>query len=190
MARPISYDPDLALEKAMELFWERGYHGVSVEDIVRATGLNRHSLYARYGSKYGLLQASLGRYREQILQCIRQVLTAPEPPRARIDRLLALRDPDGEDALWKRMLERGCFALRITAELRDSHADLASSLDSFGDTLESLLADVIRQGQQLGEFRSDRTPEDLAAVLVGGFMLPLVYAPAAQRTEAFVSMLV
>jgi TetR/AcrR family transcriptional repressor of nem operon len=189
MARPISFDPELALEKAMELFWSRGYHEVSVEDIVQATGLNRHSLYARYGSKFGLLKAALERYREVVMERIREVLTGPGTARERVERLLALRKPEGDDGVFRDMLERGCFALRMTAEMRDNHPDLGADLDEFGDLLETLLADVIRQGQANDEFRKDRTPEDLASVLVGGFMLPLIYTPAARRIDAFVHML-
>jgi len=193
MARPISFDPEAALERAMELFWTRGYHSVSVEDIVQATGLNRHSLYARYGSKFGLLQAAVDRYRDVVLDHIRSVLAQPGTSRERIERLLALREPkepvNGDDPFWHDMLERGCFALRVTAELRDSHEELRHSFDTFGDVLETLLADVIREGQQNGEFRGDRPPELLASVLVGGFLLPLIYTPAAERTGAFMAML-
>ena len=103
MARPLSFDPDLALEKAMDLFWSRGYHRVSVEDIVRVTGLNRHSLYSRFGSKYGLLVAALKHYRQAVLHRIESILNEPAlSPRERINRLFGVRQ-DHPDSLWTTM---------------------------------------------------------------------------------------
>jgi len=189
MARPISFDPDKAIEKALELFWKHGFHAVSVEDIVQATGLNRHSLYARFGSKFGLLTAALSHYRGVVLQHIREILEADGTNRDRIQRLLEVREPGHAETLWERMLDRGCFAIRVSAELRDSHEELARELDAFGDTVETMVGRVIEAGQQQGEFRTDRTPQDLASVLVSGFLVPLIYTPTSPRTDAFLAVL-
>jgi TetR/AcrR family transcriptional repressor of nem operon len=189
MARPISFDPEKAIEHALELFWKHGFHAVSVEDIVQATGLNRHSLYARFGSKFGLLTAALTHYRGIVLDHIRQILESEGTSRERVQRLLEVREPGHAVTLWERMLDRGCFAIRVSAELRDSHQELADQLDSFGETVEALVSDVIRAGQTEGEFRRDRTPEELASVLVSGFLVPLIYTSASPRTDAFLAVL-
>lgn len=62
MARTRSFDPDAALEVALEVFWSRGYADTSIADIVDATGVNRHSLYAVWKDKDGLYAAALERY--------------------------------------------------------------------------------------------------------------------------------
>jgi TetR/AcrR family transcriptional repressor of nem operon len=189
MVRPITFDPAEAIEAALELFWKRGYHAVSVEDIVQETGLNRHSLYARFGSKFGLLVSALEHYRGVVIDQIRQRLQSCGSNRDRIQKLLILRDPGQSDEMWEKMLARGCFAIRVCAELRDSHEELGRHLDEFGETLEHLVTEVIRDGQELGEFRRDRTPEDLASVLVSGFLAPMIYTPSSPRTEAFLDVL-
>jgi tetracycline repressor-like protein len=51
VGRPREFDPDEVLETAMELFWEHGFDGVSISDLTDATGINRRSLYAAFGSK-------------------------------------------------------------------------------------------------------------------------------------------
>ena len=51
VGRPREFDPDTVLETVMELFWEHGYDGVSISDLTDATGINRRSLYAAFGSK-------------------------------------------------------------------------------------------------------------------------------------------
>jgi TetR/AcrR family transcriptional repressor of nem operon len=189
MVRPITFNPGAAVEAALELFWKRGYHAVSVEDIVQETGLNRHSLYSRYGSKFGLLVSALEHYRGVVIQQIEQKLKACGSNRDRIEQLLVLRDPGQSDPMWEKMLARGCFAIRVCAELRDSHQELGRHLDEFGETLETLVTDVIRDGQLDGEFRRDRTPEDLASVLVSGFLAPMIYTPPSPRTDAFLAVL-
>ena len=189
MSRPISYDPDVAIDRAVDLFWTRGYQALSVDDIVRGTGLNRHSLYARYGNKYGLLQAALERYCSETVERLRAPLVGPGTPRERIQRLMDLRNPDCPDEFWQRMLRQGCFGFRTAAELREVHPEIEAAVAVFGRQLEGMLADIIREGQELGEFRNDRPAEELAAVLTGGFMAPLILPPDNRRNAAFVGIL-
>ena len=63
MAGKKAFQPDLALDRAMNLFWERGYAGSSVEDLVQCTGIGRGSLYDTFGNKHALYLAALDRYR-------------------------------------------------------------------------------------------------------------------------------
>jgi AcrR family transcriptional regulator len=62
MGRPREFDADAALEKAMRLFWAKGYEGTSVADLTDALGISRPSLYAAFGDKQSLFRAALERY--------------------------------------------------------------------------------------------------------------------------------
>jgi AcrR family transcriptional regulator len=64
IGRPRMFDPECVLETAMRLFWTHGYDGVSISDLTAATGVNRRSLYAEYGSKADLFRAAVHRYQE------------------------------------------------------------------------------------------------------------------------------
>lgn len=66
MARPREFDEDEVLMKAMVAFWQRGYEGCSVRDLLDATGLPRQSLYNTFGDKRGLFLRVLARYRERV----------------------------------------------------------------------------------------------------------------------------
>ena len=69
MARPREFDQEEVLAAAMRLFWQRGYDGTSLEDLDRATGLNRGSLYNAFGDKRGLYLAALDHYgRSEVIQ--------------------------------------------------------------------------------------------------------------------------
>jgi AcrR family transcriptional regulator len=64
MGRPREFDVDEALERAMQVFWERGYEAVSLTDLTRAMGITKPSLYAAFGDKKELFRKALERYAE------------------------------------------------------------------------------------------------------------------------------
>lgn len=189
MARPITFDPDAAVDRAVDLFWTRGYRALSVDDIVRETGLNRHSLYARFGNKFGLLQAALDRYCDVTVAELASALAVPGTPRQRIEALFRHRLPGGGSPFWERMLQHGCFGVRTMSELREDHPELIELCAVFSRAIERLLLPVLRDGQESGEFRSDKSPEDLARVLAVGFMAPLMLPADEARNRAFLALL-
>jgi TetR/AcrR family transcriptional regulator, transcriptional repressor for nem operon len=62
MARPKEYTNTTVLNRAMNLFWKKGFASTSMNDLVITTGLNRHSMYSDYGNKEGLFCSSLEEY--------------------------------------------------------------------------------------------------------------------------------
>src|SRR5882757_2746582 len=60
--RPRSFDAEAAVERAMAVFWSRGYHGTALPDLLSATKLSRGSLYAAFGDKHTLFLRALDRY--------------------------------------------------------------------------------------------------------------------------------
>src|SRR5450432_4342837 len=62
MARIKEFDPDVALERALDVFWEKGYEATSIADLVSATGVQRQSIYDTFGDKHRLFRAALDRY--------------------------------------------------------------------------------------------------------------------------------
>jgi AcrR family transcriptional regulator len=60
--RPREFDTDVALDRAMLLFWRKGYDGTSISDLTDALGIARPSLYAAFGNKEQLFRKALDRY--------------------------------------------------------------------------------------------------------------------------------
>ena len=72
MARPREFDSDEVLARAVRLFWAKGYDGTSLDQLDRATGLNRGSLYNAFGDKRQLYLAALDHYgRNEIVAGVR-----------------------------------------------------------------------------------------------------------------------
>src|SRR5580658_9387337 len=62
IGRPRSFDINRALDRALVVFWRKGYEGTSVSDLTKAVGVNRPSLYAAFGDKETLFRKALDRY--------------------------------------------------------------------------------------------------------------------------------
>jgi AcrR family transcriptional regulator len=60
--RPREFDIDQALDRALKVFWRKGYEGATLPDLTRAMGINRPSLYAAFGNKEELFRKALDRY--------------------------------------------------------------------------------------------------------------------------------
>ncbi|MFE4516964.1 TetR/AcrR family transcriptional regulator [Kitasatospora sp. NPDC056783] len=85
--RPRAFDPDTALDRALEVFWRQGYEGTSLSDLTTATGINRPSLYAAFGNKEQLFRHALDRYVAGPGAFAAEALEAPTA-RAVVERLL------------------------------------------------------------------------------------------------------
>jgi TetR/AcrR family transcriptional repressor of nem operon len=165
MARPREFDADLALDRAMELFWSKGYEAASLDDLCEATGLSRSSLYATFGSKRDLLLRSVDRYVERRAPDLAGVLAQPVPVR------------DAFAALARRFIDqitagpgrRGCFLGNCAAELpRTDRAALArvrQGLECTEATFRAALARAVTRA----ELPADADLDALARFLTAGF---------------------
>src|SRR5438105_141628 len=76
--RPRAFDPDAALERAMHVFWAKGYEGASLSNLTRAMRINRPSLYAAFGNKEQLFKKVLDRYMDGPVAYFGKALAAPK----------------------------------------------------------------------------------------------------------------
>src|SRR4051795_13399894 len=85
--RPRGFDPEKALDRALRVFWAKGYEGASLPDLTKAMGINRPSMYAAFGNKEALFRKALDRYVEGPAAYTRKALDEPTA-RAVVERLL------------------------------------------------------------------------------------------------------
>jgi AcrR family transcriptional regulator len=86
--RPREFDCGEALDKALHVFWSRGYEGTSLSDLTEAMGISRPSLYAAFGNKEELFRRALDRYAEVAPGQIHREALALPTARAVVERLL------------------------------------------------------------------------------------------------------
>src|ERR1700688_4396612 len=75
--RPLSFDPDKALDRALDVFWRKGYEGASLSELTKAMRINRPSLYAAFGDKEKLFRKVLDHYAEGPASHSRAALQEP-----------------------------------------------------------------------------------------------------------------
>src|SRR2546430_15055098 len=105
MARPREFEIDTALDRAVDLFWTKGYEATSLGDLCAATGLSRSSFYATFGSKRNLLLQTVDRYVDRRTPRLAEALMKPLPVRAAFAGLLS----DFIDQIVSGAGRKGCF---------------------------------------------------------------------------------
>src|SRR5437764_1482322 len=75
--RTRQFDVDEALDRALEVFWARGYEGATLPELTRAMGINRPSLYAAFGNKEQLFRKALERYQTGPMSFLTEALRQP-----------------------------------------------------------------------------------------------------------------
>ncbi|MEU5422436.1 TetR/AcrR family transcriptional regulator [Streptomyces sp. NPDC001407] len=162
MARTKEFDPDAALQSALELFWERGYEATSLADLVERLGIARASLYATFGSKRELYLKALERYGEQSDPRIVEELSQPGPALPAV-RALVRRFADEATC---DDLRRGCFVTNTAVELAAHDPAAAHRVGESWQGLETALASALMRARAQGELPAGRDPVALARMLM------------------------
>jgi len=131
------YNRDAVLEKAIRLFWQKGFNGCSINEIVKATGVNRFSLYHEFGNKEGILYASLELYRERYSK----------------NKLDILKTSDGGlhetfIQFYTAFLENshpmaGCYFIHVGTELADVDEQIRKSLSNYLNEIQLQIQDLL-----------------------------------------------
>lgn len=89
--RPRTFCTEQALDAALDVFWEKGYEGASLQELTEAMGINRPSMYAAFGNKESLFLKALDHYAKKNT-CIQELLDAPTAREAAQNYLRAMAD--------------------------------------------------------------------------------------------------
>lgn len=136
------YNPTRVLDKSIALFWQKGYNGCSINDLVEATGVNRYSLYHEFGNKEGILYASLDLYRERYCQDKLAILNSDKGIIQTLEAFYGSFLSDDNSML-------GCYFIHVGTELADSQNRIKENLNNYLAEIEDLLNSLLsRKGYQ------------------------------------------
>ena len=159
MARPRNFDPEEILQKAMELFWAKGYHATSIHDLVQHLNINRASLYTHWKNKHQLYIESLYLYRRQssaeLLSLVRSQRSALEIIEDFLSQALHTNQPH----------LNGCFLVNATTELATKDKQVASLISENKATITKVLSAIIEAAKEENEIKSTLSSHDLAHYL-------------------------
>src|SRR5258705_9200184 len=88
--RPRAYEPEVALARALDVFWKEGFAATSLDDLSAATGMNRPSLYGAFGDKRELYIKSYDSYRADARAAMIDIFRDELPIRRRLERIFAV----------------------------------------------------------------------------------------------------
>lgn len=155
------FDEALALDRIVAAFWAQGFEATSIDDLERATGVKRQSLYNAFGGKAAMFHKALDRYLATVAVPIRAALDDPDPRRA-IQGFL--------DAHVARMADptcpSGCLVAGSCHELGGRADGLGRRVEEEARASEAALEQALVRWQGAGRLVSGRDPRPLARFLV------------------------
>lgn len=161
MARHREFDKDKALEKAMEVFWLKGYEATSIRDLVEAMDIHRGSMYDTFGDKHALYVASLQRYtimnQERIAGLFKHVDSTVKALSIFFQDMID-ETPENRDF--------GCFINNAMVELASRDTSVAEITSQNAEFMVSTFTTLLKRGQEQGEIRRDKDAEALAQYLL------------------------
>jgi TetR/AcrR family transcriptional repressor of nem operon len=180
--RPLEFDPDQALDAAVEVFWERGYEATAVSDLLEAMALSKSSLYQAFGGKPQLFERCLARYAERLSARMTAALGESPSGRRFIEETFAAvvataRAPAGA---------RGCLVANSASELGQRDPALARPVAEGLASFTRVFLAAVTRAQRAGEIPAHVDPRALAGYLVASMngLRTMIKAGADRRAAA------
>lgn len=161
MARPFQFEKTAVLDKAMRLFWTKGYFNTSFEDIVEHLALSRSSIYNSFTDKRTLFIESLECYiskeSKSLIISLSELPPTPESIRAILQQIvyanLAHTNP------------KGCLVVNTAIEFADHDQEIQQIIENNIRQVVSAFTDFIQLGQKHGNINTNLDAESLAIAL-------------------------
>jgi TetR/AcrR family transcriptional repressor of nem operon len=165
MARPREFDVDNALERAMQVFWAKGYEAASLEDLCGATGLGRSSLYAAFTDKRQLYIDALRHYQDRAVARVEKALDGSAPIRRQLARFL----DDTVASIVSGTGRRGCLIGNAAAEVPHDDPEVAQIVRDGIQKHEDVFAAALQRAQERREIAASKDVRSLARFIVASF---------------------
>jgi TetR/AcrR family transcriptional repressor of nem operon len=154
MARPREFDVDQALERAMNVFWTKGYEGASLQDLLGAMGIARGSLYKAFQDKRSIYLAALDLYDgteiQRTVDALRDQSAGDGATRIRLF-LEAARA-----AVVRRHDRRGCFLCNAAVDRAPVDAEVQAKVHAMMKRMERAIADALGECAPVADWPAER----------------------------------
>ncbi len=158
--RPKEFDRDQALDRAMNLFWSRGYEATGLRELLDHMEIGRQSLYDTFGDKHSLYLEAVQHYFDKVTHCYVDQLDGSGSPLERIRRAVrSIANSVTENQC------RGCFLTNTLVESAPHNAEIADAARTQLRDLESAFRRVLKEAVDIGELPNDANVRALARYL-------------------------
>lgn len=181
--RPREFDRSLALERARDLFWERGYEGASMSDLVAALGIASARIYAAFGSKEALFREAVENYEAKEGGFADRALSAGKDVRATLETIF-------RDAVTLYTAgRRGCMVVSAATNCMEGNAAIGAWLAERREARTRSIVDLLRRAKQSGEIAAEVDEialGDCCATLLHGLSVQARDGVDARRLDAMI----
>lgn len=174
MARPREFDRDQALLLARDAFWERGYAGTSMADLVAALGLAPPRLYAAFGSKEELFRKAVEHYEAHEGGFVARALQEEPTARQAMERMFR----DAIDIYTRPDRPKGCMVVTAAVNCAEENDDVRDWLAERRRKQTASIVERLKRAQRDGEIR----PESDAQAL-GDYLATLMHGLSVQARD-------
>jgi AcrR family transcriptional regulator len=157
LGRPRAFDADVVLERAMHVFWAKGYEGAALSDLTRAMRINRPSLYAAFGNKEHLFRKVLDRYASGPLAYFGKALAAAKV-RDVVEEILLGAANMASDPRFP----AGCLLVQGALACGDSAGRVQKETAARRAASEVALRRRLQRAKREGDLPRDADPAELA----------------------------
>lgn len=162
MSAPIKFNRDEVIEKAKNLYWEKGYHATSMRNLQDVVNMHPGSIYAAFGSKDKLFTESLNRYAvegaKRLADCMAQKDTVLGGLKYFIHTVIVCNKATAPSGM--------CMIVKTVAELTQNDSpELLAHATSILEGIEASFATLFAQAVDSGEIGKDKDPIELARYL-------------------------
>lgn len=152
MAKNTKFDRVQVIDKATNLYWQKGFHGTSMRHLQEVIDMRPGSIYAAFGSKEGLFKESLAHYTQQGLMTLEQCCITENSIlaglKAFVKELIIEQAEHAPNSM--------CMLAKTIGELTDDNSELLEEAKSALKSIESAFQTQLEKAQQLGEIASDK----------------------------------
>lgn len=180
MAQAYTIDTEAALDRAVEVFWEKGYEASSVDDLLQRMAISRGTFYSSFGGKSQLFLAVLDRYGDRVIGTLLAHLDGDPSARRAVTRLFGLLC---DHAVSGGPL-RGCLVTNAAIEAGRDNAVVVAKLADLIARIQGGFAAALSRGVALGEFPASADIPALAQFLTGAMQGLLVMSKVAAPPES------
>lgn len=161
MPRVKLFDEEKVLEKAMNLFWKKGYYATSIQDLVDFLGINRASLYDTYGGKKKLFEKAFSHYRQSNTDAIQKYLNSQDDVRTGFKKLFVMAIQQSQSDKE----HKGCFVVNTTIEFIPNEKDFTELISDNKKQFEQVFYEYLQFGVEQGQISKYKDIQAIATLL-------------------------
>lgn len=155
MARNVEFIECEIIEKAMNVFWEKGYHATSMQDLVDAMQINRSSLYNTIGDKHQLFMKCISTYFDKAMDEIKEKVANEKSAKQALINIIK------DKAAWVVDCEKGCLGVKTIFEIAPEDVEVRNLMSKNNEIYLELLTNLV---QKAIEDKELKTTEDASLI--------------------------